>query len=288
MTERDKLHISNKGNNKEEKLSFGEVIAKYRTKNDLNQQKLADMLGATKNTVCNWEKGKSFPDAKAITNLVNLLGIPIHELFGMNNTEGLTSSESGMIDNYRHLSPVSQKTIYNIISEMRKQEDNAFIEHVRDKFRILPLEATPAAAGVGCMEIDNPPEPFFVTNNRISSRADAIVRVSGRSMEPAYYNGDYVYITLTNSADDGDDVICVYSEGFIIKRYRGGGIYSVNDKYPFGGRKEHEYDNIHMIGVVLGKVEDDELPNEDENDVIDEIFHDELREFDKKHHRDEY
>lgn len=44
-----------------------------------------------------------------------------------------------------------------------------------------------------------------------------MIGVSVRSMEPKYQDGDLVYAVLGNDADDGNDVVCYYTEGAVIK-----------------------------------------------------------------------
>jgi len=167
------------------------------------------------------------------------------------------------------------------VHTMLEQETLAREKVLKDRYFILPLESTPAAAGVGCPDNETPPTPFFVSKTRKSQTADAIVQVSGDSMEPKYYDGDYVYVKYAQNVADGDDVICVYHEGFIIKNMRNRKLYSLNTKRDFGDK--HENDDIRLIGKVVGLVEETEIPEKADNASLQELFVRELRDFEKKY-----
>jgi len=100
-------------------------------------------------------------------------------------------------------------------------------------------------------------------------------------MEPKYHNNDYVYIMYTSSADDEEDVVCSTADGAVIKRYRDRMLYSLNPKYPYGMKSDD--DNVHIIGRVLGIVEDEDLPDDEDVELLDDLFSRERREFYKEH-----
>lgn len=111
--------------------------------------------------------------------------------------------ENTMLTQYRKLSTVSKKMVDRMISTMLQEEMDARDQYLRSTYIILPLEGTPAAAGTGCTFNDLKPEPLFVKRSRFSEAADAVVRVSGPSMEPLYHNDDLVYVQFTEEAEDG-------------------------------------------------------------------------------------
>ena len=259
---------------------FGNMILSYRTKAGKSQSELADLMNTSRNTVINWEKGKNLPDMAAARQLAVYLNIPLYEFFDISASTIPSSDERRLIHQYRDLSVVGKKVAYEMIKTMAKEEQEARDRHIKEKYIILPLQSTPAAAGTGCPDSEEPPEPFFVKRNRISERADTIIRVSGRSMEPVYFDGDYVYIKFADGADDEEDVVCVYHEGFIIKRYRDRRLFSLNKAYDFGDK--HDEDNIHIVGRVLGVLSSNDEPDNSDKDYLDELFSKELREFDKE------
>ena len=64
-------------------MTIGERIKKWRKKNDLTQEKLADFLGVSYQAVSKWECGASCPDLSLIVPLAKLLHISTDEQLGM-------------------------------------------------------------------------------------------------------------------------------------------------------------------------------------------------------------
>ena len=143
------------------------------------------------------------------------------------------------------------------------------------------MQSTPAAAGPGCAFIDTPPEYMFIKKNGYNESADALIRVSGASMEPQYHNGDLVYVKYTQSVEDGDIVICSTADGAVIKQMLNHKLYSLNKALPYGEKSED--DHVTIVGKVLGKVSDLELPDDDDIHLLEEVKAQEVREFKKKY-----
>lgn len=255
----------------------GEVIKKYRVKNNLSRPELAKMMDISRNTLMNWENNKSCPDTRYVRELCQILGIPLYELFGLPAPELPISQENTILSLYRKLNPSNRKLARRILSDMVEAETDARDAHLRKEYMFIPLQSTPAAAGIGCPEVQTPPEPYFTRKSRRSACADTIIMVSGASMEPKYHDGDLVYLKYTQDVEDGDDVVCVYHEGFIIKRMHDRKLFSLNESLPFG--ENHEYDDIQVVGRVVGIVEDEDQPDPDDIPVLMQLFAKEIREF---------
>ncbi|MFQ6805208.1 MAG: helix-turn-helix transcriptional regulator [Lachnospiraceae bacterium] len=73
---RDTMRKDKTGCPQEGYLTSGEVIKKYRLKNNLSRPELAKMMDLSRNTLMNWENDKSCPDTKYVRELVQILGIP--------------------------------------------------------------------------------------------------------------------------------------------------------------------------------------------------------------------
>lgn len=52
-----------------------------RLRPDLNQARLAEMLGVERSAVSMWIKGKNLPSAKYLDQLAGIFGVKVHELF---------------------------------------------------------------------------------------------------------------------------------------------------------------------------------------------------------------
>lgn len=67
--------------------TIGQRIKELRKKNDLTQEKLADFLGVTYQSVSKWECGTTMPDIAMIVPLARLLHVSADELLGMKPVE---------------------------------------------------------------------------------------------------------------------------------------------------------------------------------------------------------
>lgn len=189
--------------NEQAEFAFGAVIRKYRNKNEMSQPELAELMGVSRNTITNWENDRARPEVETIRVLCSMLGIPLYELFGLPNSSQLTSHEKVVFGQYRKLSPVGQRIVDRMIESVMGEEQDARDRYLDENYFLSELQSTPAAAGPGCAFIDTPPEYMFIKKNGYNESADALIRVSGASMEPQYHNGDLVYVKYTQSVEDG-------------------------------------------------------------------------------------
>jgi len=67
--------------------NIGQRIKELRKKNDLTQEKLADLLGVTYQSVSKWECGTTMPDLAMIVPLARVLHVSADELLGMKPSE---------------------------------------------------------------------------------------------------------------------------------------------------------------------------------------------------------
>jgi hypothetical protein len=265
----------------EESLEFGEVIQKYRKKAQLNQPDLAEMLGVSRNTVTNWETGKNKPDIDLTIKLCQLLGIPANELLGTPSETVHPGAEQRILENYRKLSTVNQKIAESIIKTMVDEEALARDNLMRDSFKLIEMPQTSVAAGSGCESNGEPPKYCFVKKNARNEHADAIVRVSGKSMEPLYRDGDQIYIMYTENAEDGKNVVCATSDGNVVKHLSGRKLYSLNPEYPYGEKTEDF--TAKIIGIALDVVLPDDIAVSDDESILNELLHNQVRDFKLKY-----
>jgi len=72
-------------NGQEFKKLFGLQVKKYRIKNKLSQEELAEVIEKSQRQISLIELGKSFPSPDTITSLVSALNCDLSELFGFSN-----------------------------------------------------------------------------------------------------------------------------------------------------------------------------------------------------------
>ena len=84
-----------------------------------------------------------------------------------------------------------------------------------------------------------------------SELADFVIRVTGDSMEPEFYDHDCVLIRKQISIYDGDVGLFVYQGDVFIKVWQEGQLRSLNQNYaPI---KITDWDRFQTVGKVLGK-----------------------------------
>ena len=263
-------------------IMFGGILKKYRSKYKITQNDFAEMINVTRNTVINWETDKSKPDYSLIPEICAILGIKLHELFGMEPENGLSPLEERVISNLRSLSPGSRKAIDRMVDVMLNEELLAKDTAMKKNYRLFLVRPGMAAAGVGDYVPDSAPSYEFLRKNNVNERADGIVMVDGDSMEPVYHSGDYVYYENAVSAAPGEDVIVDTDDGAVIKRVSADNtLYSVNPDIPYP--KKNEQNTLVIRGRVLGVVYSSDRPGSDEKDQLEVLFGDEIREFNEKH-----
>ena len=249
---------------------FGSVLRRYRKKAGLSQGEVAAMMRATRNTVTNWETGRTLPSLREARELAAVMDIPLYELFGLSAPASPTPAENRMLLDFRALSVSGRRFIRRAVAALLEEEADARVRALAEDYLLLPLQASRAAAGPGCPDVAEPPEPVFVRRNRFSEKADTVVRVRGRSMEPFCFDGDAVYLQFTREALPGSVVVCSTADGFVIKQVRDGRLVSLNPDFPYADKGED--DGVAVLGRVLGRAEPGDFAAPGDEEALREIF----------------
>lgn len=61
-------------------MELGGQIKRYRTRLGLSQEELADRIFVTRQSVSNWETGRTYPDLQSLLRLSDLFGLSLDEL----------------------------------------------------------------------------------------------------------------------------------------------------------------------------------------------------------------
>lgn len=262
-------------------IKYGAVLKKYRGLAGLSQTELGRLMQVSRNTVINWENGSHQPDMDTIRLLCRKLRIPVSELFSLSE-KTLAEDEAGLLSAYRDLSPNGKLYAREAVYGMRRAEEKERTEKIRRLFLPVREYHTAPAAGAGNLFNSLLPTLRFVKRTAASAKADAIVMVDGRSMEPLYHSGDYVYFRYAHDASPGDIVICSTADGAVIKAVDGNRrLYSLNPEFPYGEKGED--DSVIVQGKVLGIVRPEDLPTEEESALISEIFSEEIENFEREY-----
>ena len=102
---------------------FGEIIASNRKKAGLSQEKLADKLGVSLQSICRYENNETIPNAEIFMKIAQALDVSTVEL-----TPDEYQSKSSMplamqkfFEKYHHLTPQEKaacKTAFSVLEEL--------------------------------------------------------------------------------------------------------------------------------------------------------------------------
>ncbi len=76
-------------------MAMGEIIQTGRAKRGLSQEKLAELVGVSRQAVSKWEVGDAVPDTDKLVPLARALGITTDELLGNVPEEPEEAGEAG-------------------------------------------------------------------------------------------------------------------------------------------------------------------------------------------------
>lgn len=228
-----------------------ERIHYYRTNLGMEQKALAKQVGITRNSVCNWENGRSRPDVNLLPGICEALNITLYDLFNLkDNTIKFTARQQMLADHFTRLSDGHKVAVEQMIDTLIKVE---VAEECPD-IRTLTYYDRQLAAGIGDPdEFEDEGIPIYLYASPEVDRADCVFTVNGNSMEPDYRNGDMV---LVRRIPGGPELVYGEIGAFIIgnetyiKEFQEDGLHSHNEKY----RTMHftDEDSVYLIGRVVG------------------------------------
>lgn len=265
------------------KQDFSSVIRTRRNALGLNQTRLAEETGVSRNAVAGWETGHSRPDLGTVPSLCKALGISIEAFFG---EEADRSEEDrrllkffGMLDQRDReailwqIEALAEGRKRQTAEERPQAKKTAGRIRQADEFtvpRFVTVYASDlgAAAGFGAALDEAQGEEIHLLADDETERADEVITVSGRSMEPTFMDGDRVLVEHTDRLRPGEiGIFLVDNEGYI-KEYRADGLHSHNPDYgmiPLSGEV-----TVRCVGRVIGKLKEEQIPNEEQLDMIEE------------------
>lgn len=242
----------------ERRSRFGQVIRKYRAAAGLDQATLAARLGYTKTAIGNWELGLSRPDIDNVPKLCKELNIPVTELLGMDQETALPGEDKNVLEMYHSLDKFNQNTIRHIMDRLLFQQDSQEKKRLRQAYMPLCLYEEAAAAGIGTpMQDYVENQMVYVLEENVPHGTDGIIHVNGRSMEPTFADGSYVYIDSSAEVQPGQIGIFIVNGEAYIKEYQPDGLYSHNTRYKPIIMSEGS--DVRCCGKVTGLVADGDI-----------------------------
>lgn len=197
-------------------MSFATRLKEQRIRMGLTQVQLANALGVSKGAVGNYEIGTSSPKADNLYQLFDILKCDANYLFQdemreLHEAHATPDEMENLVKKYRTLDGHGKEMVDFVLDK----EAERVAEELRLKFQRspktpdetiqLPVNLAAAAEGDGFGAwLDNDCNPISVQLNSTTRKADMVIKVQGRSMEPSYQDGDYVLVRFQPDIEVGE------------------------------------------------------------------------------------
>lgn len=244
--------------------TYGEKVKKYRTRAGITVDQLADTLGISKSSIRNWECGLTRPDPELLYRLFSIFDVEPNEFFGIKGVGSiLTDSERSLIDCFRLLDDDGQDAVYTFTKAMTDRVWSKKLHNARCRMDSVGDWTRHASAGSGEDWPDYPEhEDVVLYSNPMVARADEIITVSGKSMEPQFMDGDAVLVEHCSDLRNGDiGIFYVPGMGGVIKQKAWDRLHSINpdfdDIFPYE-------EGARVIGRVLCTITPDMIPTKED------------------------
>ena len=254
-------------------MQYGEMIRRRRTELGMNQAELASRVGVSRNTVAGWETNHSRPDLGTLPALCKTLNISLNAFFGTEKKR--TAEEAHVLEVYFALDERDRESILWQMEALR--DHRAAIrtpENTAESIRFAEVPKTVslfvnelgAAAGFGAALGEAQGEKMVLLADRDTERADEVITVCGRSMEPTFYDGEQVLVQHTKELREGEiGIFLVDNEGYI-KEFRKDGLHSHNPEYRTMTFREGQ--TVRCVGRVIGKLKEEQIPSREQMNMI--------------------
>ena len=195
-------------------MSIGSVLSERRKALGLSQDELAMRLEhkgihITKQAVSKWETDRVVPDAQQLLALCDLLGIqdPLGAFLDRPAAilRGLNSKGQARVREYADLLRGSPS--FRLADPLP----------LYDEPRMLPLYELAVSAGTGQL-LDGDNYEMVECGIEVPDGANFGVRVAGDSMEPAYHNGQTIWVRQQRSLMSGEIGIFLYDGDAYLKK----------------------------------------------------------------------
>lgn len=99
---------------------FGRRLKELRVKNEITQEKLAELADIEQQQVCRIEKGVCFTTFFTLEKIAKSLNIPMHELFNFSHQKESDALLSELQELLKKASEDQLKLIYRIVNDILK------------------------------------------------------------------------------------------------------------------------------------------------------------------------
>lgn len=229
-------------------MSWLTKLKEMRSDAALTYNELSEKSGIPYSTVEKLFKGRTQePKLIMIHKLVSSMGGSLDSLF-IEDKDGESSEETEFLEMLNSLDIRGRELVYELVRHEydRVSSERSALPKQRSSLIFYDF---PVSAGTGeFMDVSN--GEVVSIDDIPPSGTDYLLRIAGSSMEPAFNNGDIVYVQSAEYIDFGETGIFSYAGNVYIKEYTEYGLRSLNPAYPMIAASE----DIKCLGRVLGKV----------------------------------
>ena len=232
-----------------------EKINDYKKIRNLTNKDISDITGISISSLDKITSGNNTnPKLETVKLICGALDCKLSDLLDDENYNSeLTPQEQIHIKKYRALDEHGKKIVDFVLNEeYDRSTEQESGELIQTNCIVLTMYEDAVSAGTGEFLSDGRCVEVTVDETPLTERADFILRVSGDSMEPTYYDGDKVLVENAVELNVGEIGIFVLNGQGYIKEYRPEGLLSHNKKY--GIIKIGENDRCEIVGRVIGKI----------------------------------
>lgn len=165
----------------------------------------------------------------------------------------LSEKEQMHIKKYRSLSEHGKKMADSFLDMQYEYEKQESMKE--ESYPMIPkiLYGCSPSAGFGNYLPDDIDESaIMVPDTPKTRKADYVLKVDGKSMEPEYMDGDLVLVKKQDQVDIGEIGIYLVDGEALIKEAQNGYLHSLNPE--FGNINLNENSEVHCMGKVIGKL----------------------------------
>lgn len=229
-------------------------IKELREKNGLTQSEISKLLKMPIATYRSYETGAREPNLEVLIHLSEMYKVSVDYILSHTPKEPRFSPEEILrIKKYRDLDDHGKQLVDFVLDkeyERSKEQDEG--EIIQTNCLVLTMYEDAVSAGTGEFLSDGRCVEVTVDETPLTERADFVLRVSGDSMEPTYYDGDKVLVENAAELNIGEIGIFVLNGHGYIKEFSTEGLISHNKNYDI--IKIDENDRCEIIGRVIGKI----------------------------------
>ncbi len=229
-------------------MDFGKRLTELRQLKKLSQVEVASSLGIAKSTYHGYENNKREPDIQKIRAICKLLDVSSDELLELKDIQVHHTDEE--LDILKKLSAldVSGRQFISSIIDLELSRGSAKASSINSDY--IYLDVLPSSPAENAQDAYSP--ALKVKNTSISKKSDFVIRMSGESMLPRFFDGESMLIKSQNELQNGDYGVFNVNGKYYVRQYGGDRLIALNTEYRDIFVSECEI--FQIIGKVLGKL----------------------------------